>query len=259
VIKRVCRQLGIDKWPYKGNKIDLRKRGLGPAARKDFLDSPPSSVSPSGPPPARNKSALPINKRTEHRAPAHRPTASPSVRSTSDSDTGFGHSSGSAFEHRSSPPTDRTFGEGLQREARDRRVMPGIVRQERVAQHPAVVRRFESSEIKREHLPEGAGARMSALYADLRSQVMENQSNDFQMQMMVARSRAAHERSLPATMPPNDFEDELEDGCDLAWLVSAGQAGDPGRRDFMQLNDHDIFAPLHHNSQFLNGPGHLAF
>eukprot|EP00287_Rhodomonas_sp_CCMP768_P003508 CAMPEP_0196733534 /NCGR_PEP_ID=MMETSP1091-20130531/12541_1 /TAXON_ID=302021 /ORGANISM="Rhodomonas sp., Strain CCMP768" /LENGTH=431 /DNA_ID=CAMNT_0042076911 /DNA_START=137 /DNA_END=1435 /DNA_ORIENTATION=+ len=44
VIKKVCRQLGIEKWPYKGNKIDLRKRGLGPAARKDFLDDSPSPV-----------------------------------------------------------------------------------------------------------------------------------------------------------------------------------------------------------------------
>ena len=28
VIKKVCRQLGIDKWPFKGNKITLRKQGL---------------------------------------------------------------------------------------------------------------------------------------------------------------------------------------------------------------------------------------
>mmetsp|Transcript_44760 Transcript_44760/g.68481 ORF Transcript_44760/g.68481 Transcript_44760/m.68481 type:complete len:429 (-) Transcript_44760:311-1597(-) len=46
VIKKVCRQLGIDKWPYKGNKIDLRKRGLGPASRKDFLDEVPGTPPP---------------------------------------------------------------------------------------------------------------------------------------------------------------------------------------------------------------------
>ena len=28
VIKKACRQLGIDKWPFKGNKITLRKQGV---------------------------------------------------------------------------------------------------------------------------------------------------------------------------------------------------------------------------------------
>ena len=28
VIKKVCRQLGIEKWPFKGNKITLRKQGI---------------------------------------------------------------------------------------------------------------------------------------------------------------------------------------------------------------------------------------
>ena len=28
MIKKVCRQLGIDKWPFKGNKITLRKQGV---------------------------------------------------------------------------------------------------------------------------------------------------------------------------------------------------------------------------------------
>jgi len=35
VIKKVCRQLGIEKWPFKGNKIILRKQGLAPPKKND--------------------------------------------------------------------------------------------------------------------------------------------------------------------------------------------------------------------------------
>jgi len=38
VIKKVCRQLGIDKWPFKGNKITLRKQGLGHGRNKSEID-----------------------------------------------------------------------------------------------------------------------------------------------------------------------------------------------------------------------------
>jgi hypothetical protein len=46
VIKKVCRQLGIDKWPFKGNKITLRKQGLCPSRKKGGRAQSPETEAP---------------------------------------------------------------------------------------------------------------------------------------------------------------------------------------------------------------------
>ena len=46
VIKKVCRQLGIDKWPFKRNKITLRKQGLCPSRKKGGRAQSPETEAP---------------------------------------------------------------------------------------------------------------------------------------------------------------------------------------------------------------------
>ena len=46
MIKKVCRQLGIDKWPFKGNKITLRKQGLCHSRKKAGLAQSPDAEMP---------------------------------------------------------------------------------------------------------------------------------------------------------------------------------------------------------------------
>jgi len=43
VIKKVCRQLGIEKWPFKGNKITLRKQGICHSRKKTDRGEPAGS------------------------------------------------------------------------------------------------------------------------------------------------------------------------------------------------------------------------
>lgn len=47
VIKKVCRQLGIDKWPFKGNKITLRKQGVCHGRKKAERNETPEKQAPS--------------------------------------------------------------------------------------------------------------------------------------------------------------------------------------------------------------------
>lgn len=46
MIKKVCRQLGIDKWPFKGNKITLRKQGLCHSRKKAGRAQSPDAEMP---------------------------------------------------------------------------------------------------------------------------------------------------------------------------------------------------------------------
>jgi len=72
VIKKVCRQLGIEKWPFKGNKIILRKQGLAPPKKSDN-EAPALSSAPSSQPSSFTPVAAPSHVKS---APSSQPARS---------------------------------------------------------------------------------------------------------------------------------------------------------------------------------------
>eukprot|EP00960_Hanusia_phi_P052627 761552-Hanusia_phi.AAC.4 len=86
VIKKVCRQLGIAKWPFKGNKIVLRKQGLFAPIKSE---SPQWNVPAQGPSiqadashkakPARSKTSHPIKLEASNNVQALAPNTQPPI------------------------------------------------------------------------------------------------------------------------------------------------------------------------------------
>eukprot|EP00286_Rhodomonas_abbreviata_P028815 CAMPEP_0181310438 /NCGR_PEP_ID=MMETSP1101-20121128/12586_1 /TAXON_ID=46948 /ORGANISM="Rhodomonas abbreviata, Strain Caron Lab Isolate" /LENGTH=409 /DNA_ID=CAMNT_0023417067 /DNA_START=35 /DNA_END=1264 /DNA_ORIENTATION=- len=236
VIKKVCRQLGIDKWPYKGNKIDLRKRGLGPAGRKESVDdmsqtSPSTAVTS----PSIEKLHTPLHTTA---APEVGESRSVKIESFSTDIYVAGASKPPVVTHKPSPTTEiQPRAKGV-RGTFSPRNSPGSA-------FSVVVGHSSGSELA------SAQSDASTCRPESSMTVAENVPAGVAVIVRSPSAAAAHQVSAGGSAPASaagGMEDveprEMSEGCDLGWLVA------PEPKAFGQLQEQeDILSPFYRGGQ----------